>query len=127
MEVGGGGKDIAKEQGMDLGQILTHDIFPSSPIFNGDLPAHVNKSKYINEIHPQLDLSQWSMMSALVPHVVVDFMSRVLQMPLHQFPTLGAAVNAIITSASHLSQDPQFIHLVLDSYIEMSLKAGEHL
>lgn len=44
--------DIAKERGMALKQILSHDLLSSSPLFDGDLPAHVNKSKLIGEIEP---------------------------------------------------------------------------
>ena len=58
---------------------------------------------------------------------MVDFMSKIRQMPLAQFPTLGAVINAIISSISSLCQEPEFIHLVLDSYIEMSLKEGERM
>ena len=36
----------------------------------------------------------------------------------------GAAIYAIITSGSCLSQVSDFIHIVLDSYIEISLKEG---
>jgi hypothetical protein len=72
-----------------------------------------------------MDLTQWSKESTLATHVVVDFMSKMRQMPLAQFPTLGAVINAIITSASYVCQESEFIHLVLDSYIEMYLKEGE--
>ena len=51
-------------------------------------------------------------------------MSKIWQVPLAQFPTLGAVINVIISSKSSLCQEPEFIHLVLDSYIEMSLKEG---
>lgn len=119
--------DIAKERGMDLRQILTHDVLLASPLFDGDLPAHVNKSLLVGEIEPRLDLTKWSQLSNLVTHVVVDFMSKVRQMPLAQFANLGAVIDTIITSASYLSQEPEYIHLVLDSYIEMSLKEGERM
>lgn len=54
-------------------------------------------------------------------------MSKIRQMPLAEFPTLGAVINAIINSAASLCQKPELIHLVLDSYIEMSLKEGERM
>ncbi|KAK3877980.1 hypothetical protein Pcinc_017382 [Petrolisthes cinctipes] len=47
-------------------------------------------------------------------------------MPLTQFPNMGAVIDTIITS-SCLSQELQLVHLVLDSYIEMSLKEGERM
>jgi len=49
--------DIAKEQGMDLRQILTHNLLSASPLLDGDLPAHINKSLLIREIEPRLDLT----------------------------------------------------------------------
>lgn len=119
--------DIAQERGMSIRQILSHDVLSASPLFDGDLPAHVNKSKLVCEIEPGLDLTQWSPESTYATHVVVDFMSKMRQMPLAQFPTLGAVINAIISSTSSLCQEPEFIHLILDSYIEMSLKEVEHM
>ena len=107
---------------MSIGQILSHDVLSSSPLFDGDLQAHANKSKLVSEIEPQLDLTQWRSESTHATHVVVDFMSKMWQMPLAQFLPLGAVINAIISSTSSLCQEPEFIHFVLDSYIEMSLK-----
>ena len=119
--------DIAKERGMDLRQILAHNVLSSSQLFDGNIPAHINKSVLVGEIGPELDLTQWSQDSTLATHVVVDFMSKMRQMPLAQFPNIGAAINAIMTSASHLSTGSECIHLVLDSYIQMSLKEGERM
>ncbi|KAH3863596.1 hypothetical protein DPMN_026584 [Dreissena polymorpha] len=119
--------DIAKERGMSLKQILSHDLISSSPLFDGDLPAHVDKSKLIGEIESRLDISKWSRESLLPTHVIVDFMSKMRQMPLAQCSTLGGAINAVINSASSICEGPEYIHLVLDSYVEMSLKEGERL
>ena len=102
-------------------------MISSSPLFDGDLPAHVNKSKLIGEIESRLDLSKWSRESLLPTHVIVDFMSKMRQMPLENISTLGGAINAVINSASSICEGPEYIHLVLDSYIEMSLKEGERL
>ncbi|KAH3755088.1 hypothetical protein DPMN_189772 [Dreissena polymorpha] len=49
------------------------------------------------------------------------------QIPLAQFSTLGGAINAVINSASRIREGPEYIHLALDSYVEMSLKEGELL
>jgi len=119
--------DIATERGMDIRQILTHDVLSATPLFDGDLPAQVNNSKLVSEIERRLDLTHWSKKSSFVTHVVVDFMSKMRQMPLGQFPTLGAVINATITSASCICHESEIIHLALDSYIEMSLKEGERM
>ncbi|KAH3894677.1 hypothetical protein DPMN_018834 [Dreissena polymorpha] len=50
--------DTAKERGMPLKQKLSHDLISSSPLFDGDVPAHVNKSKLIGEIGSRLDISK---------------------------------------------------------------------
>ena len=51
--------DIAKERGMDIKQILAHNVLSASTLFDGDLPDHVNKSTLVGEIEPKLDLTQW--------------------------------------------------------------------
>ena len=119
--------DIAKDRGMTLPEILSHDLLPVSPLFEGDLPASASKSKLIEWIEQYLDLDTWSHDTNLATHVVMDFMSRIRQMPLAHFASLGAVINAIINSASSLSQKLESIHMILDSYIERSLKEGERL
>ena len=47
------------------------------------------------------------------------------QMPLARFSSLGAVINAPISSASSLCQEPEFLYVILDSYIEMYLKEGK--
>ncbi|KAH3716757.1 hypothetical protein DPMN_059486 [Dreissena polymorpha] len=103
--------DIAKERVMSLKQILSHDLISSSPLFDGDPPVHVNKSKLIGETE-----------SLLPTHIIADFMSKMRHMPLAQFSTLGGAIDAFINSASSICEGPEYIHLVLDSCVEMSLK-----
>ncbi|KAH3729320.1 hypothetical protein DPMN_055287 [Dreissena polymorpha] len=49
------------------------------------------------------------------------------QMPLAQFSTLGGAINAVINSASSICEGPEYIHLVLDSNVKMSVKECERL
>ncbi|KAL8622995.1 hypothetical protein ACOMHN_027116 [Nucella lapillus] len=119
--------DIAKERGMDITQILAHDLLPVTPLFDGDLPAHAKKSTLVGEIESKLDLTQWNRTSLLPTHVVVDFMSKMQQMPLTEFSTIGAAVIKVIESSTRLCHESDFIHLVLDSYIELSLKEGERM
>src|SRR6218665_54842 len=88
---------------------------------------HTNKSLLLVEIEPRLDLTQWHQGSTVATHVVVDFMSKMRQIPLGHFPKRVVALDTIITSASSLWQNVKFAHLVLDSYIKMSLKEGERM
>ncbi|KAH3719891.1 hypothetical protein DPMN_062775 [Dreissena polymorpha] len=48
-------------------------------------------------------------------------------MALAQFSTLGGAINAFIKSASSICEGPGYIHLVQDSYVDMSVKEGDRL
>ncbi|KAH3755528.1 hypothetical protein DPMN_190224 [Dreissena polymorpha] len=66
--------------------------FFSSPLFDGDLPDHFNKSKLIGDIKSRLVIPKWSRESFLPTHVIVDFMSKMRQIPLAQFSTLGGAI-----------------------------------
>ena len=118
---------ISKERGIDIEQILAHNVLSASTLFDGDLLAHANKSTFVGEIEPKLYLIQWPQKSTPATHVVVDFMSKMRQMPLGQFPNVGAVIDAIITSASCNSHESDCINLVLDSYIDMSLKEGERM
>ncbi len=54
-------------------------------------------------------------------------MSKMRQMPLAHFPTM--VLSSTPLSHQHLASVPEseFIHIVLDSYIEMSLKEGESM
>lgn len=110
--------DVAKARGMNLHEILTHDVLSVSPLFEGDLPAPATKSKLMDEVEPQLDMNTWNRDSDLQTHVLVDFMSKLRQMPLAAFQTLGDVITSNISSMSRLSKHVECVHLVLDSYIE---------
>src|SRR6218665_1515474 len=116
--------DIAKERGIDLRQKLTFNLVSASLLFDGDIPAHTNKSLLLVEIEPRLDLTQWHQGSTVATHVVLDFMSKMRQMPLAQFINMGVAIDTIITSASSLCQNVKFVHLVLDSYMKCLFRKG---
>ena len=111
--------DIAKEHGMSVTHILSHDLLPVSWLFDGDLPAHVSKSKLVEEI--EAGLTKWGRPSGYTTHAIVDFMFKIHRMPLARFPTLGSVIQATINSVLSLCKHANHIH-VLDSYIEMSLK-----
>ena len=81
--------EIAKERGMPLNQILSHDMLMSSSLFDGDLPTHVDKSKLVHEIESELDLTQWNTHNNFSTHVIVDIMSKIRAMPL---TALGTSV-----------------------------------
>ena len=117
--------DLVKARGMNLHEILTHDVLSVSPSFEGDLPAPATKSKLMDEVEPKLDINTWNRDSDLQTHVKVDFISKLRQMPLAQFQTLGNVITSNISLMSRLSKHVECVHLVFDSYIENSLKEGE--
>ena len=74
---------------------------PSNQYCHRSCPsAYANKSTFVGEIEPTLDLAEWDQKSTLATHAVVDFMSKMRKMPFGQFPSIRAVIDAIITSAS---------------------------
>ena len=118
--------EICKQRGMKMEEILTYDLLPQSPLFEGDLPAEPNKAMLVSEVEGMVDLSVWEKHSQLSTHIVVDFMSKVRQNNMSLFKTLGELCRSTISSSSHLCPQ-QLLHLVFDSYIEHSLKECERI
>ena len=115
------------ERGMDINEVLSHDLLPVTPLFQGEFHTCTSKSTLVGENETKLDLQQWNKNACLSSHIVVDFMSKVRQMPLKEMSTLGELVNATISSVTGICHEQECIHLVLDSYLEYSLKEGERL
>ena len=109
--------DTAKERGMELRQILTHNLLSVSPLFDGDLLALNNTSLLVEEIEPRLELTQCIQKSTLANHVAVEEAANATSTT--SKPECGH--HAIKTSFSSICQNVKFIHLVLDSHIEKSL------
>ena len=79
------------------------------------LPVQANNSILVGKIEPKLELTQWNQKSTCATHVVADFMSNMGRIPLRQFRNLGAVIGTIITSASYISRESYFVHLVSES------------
>ena len=97
-------------------------IFSVSPLFEGQLPTEANKHTLVSEIEKLLDLSQWSCDTDLNTHVIVDFMSKIRQMPLGEMSNIGRAIEGVYKSAASISRMIESIHMIYDSYIELCLK-----
>ena len=69
---------LAKERGMSLNDILSYDLLPTCPLFEGDFPATAKKSQLLTEISPSSRVfkSKWVKSSTEPSAVHVDFMSR---------------------------------------------------
>ena len=78
----------------------------------------------MDEVESKLDMNPWDKNSDLHTHVIVNFMSKLQQMPLVQFQTIGNVITSNISSMPRLSKHVEYIHLVFDSYIENLLKEG---
>ena len=118
--------DVVKERGMPMVDILEHDFLPSSPLFEGDFPTEVQKSKLMDEL-PQTE-AEFDR-NLLEPTVVlVDFMSKVRRLPLREFNNIGEVVDAVYSSSINTCKEIQSLHMIYDSYDdENSLKALERL
>ena len=119
--------DIAKERGQNMKQILSHDLLPITPLFDGDLPTDPKKALLVSKIEADLQPADWKANNHLPTHAVIDVMAKLRQMPFQEFSTIGTLLNGLIDLAIGLCKDANYIHFVLDSYIELSLKEGERL
>ena len=107
--------------------MLAHDLLPTTPLFDGDLPTHADKSSLVSKIESELDLTDWKTNSHIETHVVVDVMAKMRQMPIGDFSTFGALIDAVIKSTINFCKEASCIHMVFDSYVELSLKECERL
>ena len=119
---------LAKERGMSLNDILSYDLLPTCPLFEGDFPATAKKSQLLTEISPSSRVfkSKWVKSSTEPSAVHVDFMSRARRQPLEAFATVGELIDVVLKSSISFC-NCEYIHLLLDSYIEFSLKEPERL
>ena len=84
---------IAKQRGIGLFEIISHDLLQSSSIFDFDKPAKADKYRLLAEIEQHLSQNSWSSVKNLKTHVIFDFMSKLRQMQLSNYnrPTLEGA------------------------------------
>ena len=47
--------EIVKDRGMNLTEVLEHDVLKCSPLFEGDIPAESHKSELMKEL-PETEL-----------------------------------------------------------------------
>ena len=123
--------EIARERGMDISEILSHDLVPVSPLFLGDLPFPPTMSKIMEEIEPKLMnvkyMPDWDKATNERTIVIIDTMPRMRQLPFTNHSTIGDFLMALINSSTHISSMICSIHFLLDSYEEFSMKDSEKL
>ena len=116
--------DIVKERGMSLESVFSHDILPTSIIFEDDLASKPHKSDLIKEIEKHL-VDEDKVFPYGDAAVIVDFMSRIHMSPnLLSFKTFGNVIRWVF-SASNTVCSRTSLHIVFDSYIEHLVKGGE--
>ena len=110
---------LVRERGMSTSEILTHDLIPICPLFEGDFPTQAKKSQHVTEISPMTRTftSKWDRTSAEPTAIHVDFMSRARRQPLHAYATIGELLTAVLDSAAAFCTS-DYVHMLLDSYIE---------
>ncbi|MES9884561.1 MAG: hypothetical protein ABW185_27265 [Sedimenticola sp.] len=122
--------EIAKQRGYTIEQVLSHDLFDTSPLFDGDptFPRCTKPEK--SQLEAELEKHLFPKDSELNPSqmktdVVLDFMSKIRQYPnLSIFQYFGQAIDTVLNYARSICQS-ECTHLFFDSYCELSVKEGE--
>ena len=72
---------MAKERGMPVVEVLSHDLVGVSPLFDGDCPADASKEKHnlvsaVEALIGQNKLQKFDWRSVAKTNVFIDVMSR---------------------------------------------------
>ena len=88
---------LVRERGMDMADILTHDLLSTCPLFEGYFPAQAKKSQLVTEIAPatRTYTSKWNRTSEEPSALYADFMSRARRQPLEEYATIGELIAAV--------------------------------
>ena len=111
---------------MPLSEILSHDLFPYSPLFSGDLPSHAEKHTLVSALEdllPNKPVFDFQIEEPMA--IVVDFLATFRQRNLSNFITFGDALKDFVTSCINFTPNFISVHVLLDSYPDFSLKSGE--
>ena len=73
-------------------------------------------------IEKLLNFLEWSKDTDLTTYVIVDFMSKIRQMPSGAIDTIGEAIHAVHNASASVSCNIESIHFIYDSYVELCLK-----
>ena len=81
---------LVRERGMDMADILTHDLLSTCPLFEGDFPAQAKKYQLVAEIAPlaRAYTSKWNRTSEEPAAIYADFMSRARRQPFEEYAIL---------------------------------------
>ena len=120
--------DTAKERGMPLRMIYSHDFLPSSSLFEGKLPKKTSKSKLVSELQDLSNLKPEDLMAPQCRNitVVLDFMSRARTIQAKNCETVGDLITSAILSVFERF-NTKTLHIIQDSYLEALLKSCERL
>ena len=99
-----------------------------SPLFVGDITTKPNKAQLVAELENNLTSSDYQLNpdNPQVTHVLLDFMSKIRQFPnLSTFENFGEVIKCVYKNVHRVCPSLDMVHLVFDSYTELSIKAGE--
>ena len=121
--------DIAKERGMSVEDIYSHDFLPTTSLFDGKLPKKVtSKCQLVTELEHLAKLTEDDKVK---PEgelaLILDFMSRTrssTSLP-HTCKTFGHLIHWALSVVNEFNVT--IVHTILDSYLEASCKAAERL
>lgn len=120
--------EIARQRGETMKDILSYDILQNSPLFNGDIPKKPAKHMLIAELEKNLSTEDYCFepTSNSKTSVLIDFMSQIRMVKMTTQKTFGQSIKTIFQKAQSLCSTEE-IHIILDSYLEKSIKESERI
>ena len=109
--------------------ILGYDLFDTSPLFDGAWCTKPDKSQLIRELEQNLNSEDYvfSPVSNLKTDIILDFMSKVRQYRnLSSFTDFGQVIQRTLSATKNVCLADR-LHIVFDSYCELSVKEGERI
>ena len=116
--------DILRERGMQLDAISSYDILPVSTLFEGDIPCKPNKCSLIAHLEGYLTVNTINFTGGHLA-VILRFMSKVRSFKnLIYFETFEKVIRSVLSAGSTVCSRTS-LHVIFDSYLELSTKSGE--
>lgn len=123
--------EIATLRGISPRELYAHDLLQSSPLFVGEITTKPDKAQLTAELEKNLQPVdyQFNRENPLTTHVVLDFMSKIRQLPnlRSTFTNFGEVIQEVFQSANRVCPSVGITHIVFDSYRELSIKEGERI
>lgn len=119
--------DVAKERGMHMNEILTHDVLPMTSLLdNKGATMKPHKSDLMTTLVKKLDGDcHHTLNKELSTCLTVDVMSQIRKIPVKEFKTFGDLFAALIENMQSIHKEKNRTDYVFDSYLKTSIKNAE--